>query len=444
MTDFNKFRRDLATTIKSEIEKHEVALRTVRAKELSKTASVDLGCVICGEQNACVCLDPMGVESFLGKALPTEHFPGQGVHIQAMESAKTAMAGLHPSSPRHIAARAQFRSAQQKAFPGHTEGPSAKPAGTTDMLPSGMSKAESKVCSACSQLNCSCSGKLPDDKKSKVIDGAEGSGGKIDTKKLFKKAFKKAAKKLAKQKLEEVEKCGDSMPVKKADAPAAKPPGKSPEASHPTAKVGSPVIKNDGGLPSTGSTTITGEKPSSIPPSTGSTTITGVSPSSVPAPAASGRTSTGHRQATPAAPTSGRSSRGARMALSEASVISENLRKAAGPRLGGRDPASQMMTQHAAMSAPPPAPAAAAPAGPKLTPEDHARRAAGLAEFTPAGAFTPTSPTGSTSGAMQAGAPPALGAPPGLAPSPTAPAPVPAKPMGTSANGGFFDRFKKG
>lgn len=218
-----------------------------------------------------------------------------------------------------------------------------------------MAKAESKVCTGCSQLNCSCKGKLPGDKKSKDLGGEEGSGGtKAKAKALFKKAFEKAAKGL--------DKCGDMKPVEKADAPMAKPPGTSPTAPHPTSKPGSPSV---GGPP---------------------------------APMA----------------------------------------KAA--FLGGKDPMSQQMTGHAMASAPKPTAVLPGMGGPKLTPEDHARRAAGLAEFTPAGAFTPTAPAGSVAGPMKPGAPPVSGlqlagpgAKPQGAPAPQADPLARFKPKGTSA-----------
>lgn len=94
----------------------------------------------------------------------------------------------------------------------------------------------------------------------------------------------------------------------------------------------------------------------------------------------------------------------------------------AGPRLGGKDPLSQSMTQHAASAAMP------APAGPpkipgrapKLTAEDHARRAAEMAAFTPAGAFGEHKGQGAVGGAMTPEAP----APSGLDLAPKAPKPV--------------------
>lgn len=91
---------------------------------------------------------------------------------------------------------------------------------------------------------------------------------------------------------------------------------------------------------------------------------------------------------------------GSGMAKSETSSKIPRLAKSdlnkAGMRLGGKDPASQAMTQHAA-TAGAPAPAAAAP---KLSPEDQSRRSAEFADFTPAGAFT-----ASGAGSSQGGAP---------------------------------------
>lgn len=91
------------------------------------------------------------------------------------------------------------------------------------------------------------------------------------------------------------------------------------------------------------------------------------------------------------------------------------------PRLGGKDPASQQMTQHAAMAAPKaaaPAPAAA----PKLSPADQSRRQAELADFTPAGAFSASGKGSALGGELK----------------------PPAKPMGTAAmpQPKLLDRFR--
>lgn len=92
----------------------------------------------------------------------------------------------------------------------------------------------------------------------------------------------------------------------------------------------------------------------------------------------------------------------------------------AGPRLGGKDMMSQAMTNDAAkagMGAP------AAPKipgrAPKMSQEDHARRAAEMAAFTPSGAFSEPKGQGAAAGAMKPGAP----ASSGLELAPKAPAP---------------------
>lgn len=112
--------------------------------------------------------------------------------------------------------------------------------------------------------------------------------------------------------------------------------------------------------------------------------------------------------------------------------VGEALAKAVSsirPVLGGKDPASRMMTQHAFSSAST-TPAEAEGKGAKLTPEDHARRAAEFSAFTPAGAFTPTS-EGASAGKLKAGPPKPIETP------------HVGKPTGTSASpgGGLIARF---
>lgn len=91
------------------------------------------------------------------------------------------------------------------------------------------------------------------------------------------------------------------------------------------------------------------------------------------------------------------------MGKSEDAVVLESLNKAYAsgaprPHLGGKDPMSQGMTNDAAMASKLPVPAASA--GPKLSPEDQARRAAGLADFTAAGPYTAAG-TGAAAGPMK-------------------------------------------
>lgn len=93
------------------------------------------------------------------------------------------------------------------------------------------------------------------------------------------------------------------------------------------------------------------------------------------------------------------------MSKSESATIFQRLAKSddlakAGPRLGGKDPASQAMTQAASTAGSTPAPAAGS-ASPKLSPADHARRQAEFSAFTPAGAFSSQPTASATGGAMK-------------------------------------------
>lgn len=108
------------------------------------------------------------------------------------------------------------------------------------------------------------------------------------------------------------------------------------------------------------------------------------------------------------------------------------------PRIGGKDSASQMMTQHAASAgaAQAAAPAPTAAPVPKLSQEQQAVRAQQFTDFMPKGAFTPAGQGLPAAGAMK--------------PAPTPPAgvghlkpPTVGKPMGTSATpgGGHLARF---
>ncbi len=88
------------------------------------------------------------------------------------------------------------------------------------------------------------------------------------------------------------------------------------------------------------------------------------------------------------------------VAKKESRIPGRPLAKAAGPRLGGKDPLSQGMTSDAARAASAAAPAAAAAPVPKLSPEQQSARASQFADFTPAGAFSAQA-DGAAAGALK-------------------------------------------
>lgn len=259
-----------------------------------------------------------------------------------------------------------------------------------------------------------------------------------------------------------LEKCGEMMPTKKAEmdgdetVPAARSapnasakgavlPGskksKVIESSESDPKPGKSLSKDDVPMAKPGSPKVT-------PVKKDETMRTSRGNRQAMAPAAPAAASPAPATATPApaapapavspmaAPSTGRTATGHRIAKNAPNLPGYRDLSKAQPRLGGRDATSQMMTQHAMASAPVTAAPAAAPAGPKLTPDDQARRAAELASFTPAGAFGEPKGQGAVAGAMTRPDPGQL---PGLTPPPAAGAP--AKPMGTQA-AGPLDRFR--
>lgn len=100
----------------------------------------------------------------------------------------------------------------------------------------------------------------------------------------------------------------------------------------------------------------------------------------------------------------------------------------AGPRLGGKDPLSQGMTNDAAKAAMPgAAPPKIPTVAPKLSQADQARRQAEMAAFTPAGAFGEQHNQGAVGGAMNPSQPSGLELAPKKPAAPAAGAPKPPK-----------------
>lgn len=233
---------------------------------------------------------------------------------------------------------------------------------------------------------------LPGEKKSKEVAGSEGSGG-----------LKKNAKRMAKKRISEF--------AKDAKPPMAKPPTKAGTAPAPSAKTGSPA-------------------PTATPPKPPAavTKADPVEKCGEMDTAKSEVEKCGDMKPAKKSEIPGRE---------VGRALSKSLEKA-GPRLGGKDPASQMMTQHASMAAPKPgAEAAPAASGPKLTPEDHARRAAEYSAFTPASHFGVKEPGAATANEMTTKRPAIPGRQQEAKPV--------AKPMGTAAapsGGGVLDRFR--
>jgi hypothetical protein len=207
-----------------------------------------------------------------------------------------------------------------------------------------------ELCASCSKNPCKCEGVLPGDKDSKNVKAPgtgddAGSGGEV-----------KKGKALG-----------------KADVPSAK--AGSPSLPKPSIKKATAI---EGG--GEGSTVSSAPAAPAAP----------AAPSSGPSPGGRGGHSVGA--------SAGVGGRGGHVMKSESPVF-QALNKAQ-PRLGGKDPASQMMAQHASAAAPAPGAASAAPAAPKLAPEAQAARHAQYTDFTPAGAFSAPG-AGAVAGAMK-------------------------------------------